>query len=62
MYSQYELESLIAQRHAEALREARTRRLARRAGLGRKRRSERSGVGLAWGRALSLLRPAQLRG
>jgi hypothetical protein len=60
MYSQYDLKSLIDQRHQEALREAQTRRLARQARPdGRPRGLQR--VDLAWRSVLApLLRGARL--
>jgi hypothetical protein len=56
MYGQYELKSLIDQRHEGALREARTRRLAKQARANRTLHSGWASATLGWASVLSLLR------
>jgi hypothetical protein len=56
MYGQYELKSLVDQRHEEALQEAQTRRLATQARANRPSRFGLGGVGSALSGALSVLK------
>ena len=57
MYGQQYLETLIHQRHEEALKEAQARHLLKRARTSQEPRGLRR-VGLAWSNALTLLRGA----
>jgi hypothetical protein len=56
MYAQYELKSLIDQRHEGALREAQARRLAKQVRANQMLRSGWASANLGWASVLSLLR------